>query len=86
MRNLERLFKALANRRRLAIMQYLKSRRQAAVGDIAAFLKLSISATSRHLSLLASVELVESEQRSLQVYYQLTTPRPKLIRAIDTIC
>ncbi|MDP3986351.1 MAG: metalloregulator ArsR/SmtB family transcription factor [Candidatus Veblenbacteria bacterium] len=86
MRNLERLFKALANRRRLVIMQYLKAHRQVTVGDIAAFLRLSISATSRHLSLLASAELVESEQRSLQVYYRLSVSRPKLIRAVDTIC
>ena len=86
MRNLERLFKALANRRRLLIMQYLKAHRQVTVGDIAAFLRLSISATSRHLSLLASAELVESEQRSLQVYYRLSASRSKLIRAVDTIC
>ena len=85
MRELERLFKALANRRRLTIIRYLGQNKQATVGDIAAHLRLSFSATSRHLSLLASVDLVENEQRGLQVYYSLSGARQRLLSMLKTI-
>ncbi len=86
MREFERLFKALANRRRLTLVHYLKDHRQATVGELAAMLRLSFSATSRHLALLAAVDLVESEQRGLQVYYRLGAVERKLRHAISTIC
>jgi len=71
MKELERLLKAFANRRRLAIIKYLKSRQEASVGDIAAAIKLSFRATSKHLNLLATADIVEREQRSLQIFYRL---------------
>gem|GEM_PF-4621382 len=85
LRQLERLCKALANRRRLAAIRYLKEHRQATVGEVAAYLRLSISATSRHLSLLALVGVVENEQRGLLVYYRLASERRSLHRQLDTI-
>lgn len=69
MKNLERLYKALANRRRLAILKYLKAVPQAAVGDIAAHIRLSIKATSKHLAILAAIDVLEKEQKGLAVYY-----------------
>jgi DNA-binding transcriptional ArsR family regulator len=72
MRNLERTLKALANRRRLAIVAYLKKEREAPVGEIAGEIELSFKATSKHLRVLAAADIVEHDQRSLQMYYRLT--------------
>lgn len=77
MKNLERLLKAFANRRRLAIIKYLKKEGEANVGDIAEHIKLSYKATSKHLGVLASADIVEKEQRSLEMWYRLSTqPHP----------
>lgn len=73
MKDLERLLKALANRRRLAIIKYLKKKKEATVGDIADHIKLSFKATSKHLNILAMVDIVEKEQRSLQMWYRLSS-------------
>ncbi len=67
----EKILKALANRRRLAILKYLKKKGEASVGDVADQIKLSLKATSKHLGLLASADIVEREQRSLQMFYRI---------------
>lgn len=76
--NIERVLKALANRRRIAIVRYLKRQKEATVGDIASEIKLSFKATSKHLTLLAAADIVEREQRSLNMFYRLSkeTPAP----------
>jgi DNA-binding transcriptional ArsR family regulator len=71
--NLERILKALANKRRLAIVKYLGKAKEANVADIAGVIKLSFKATSKHLGLLAVVGIVEKEQRGLQMWYHLST-------------
>ena len=71
MKNLERILKALANKRRLAIIQYLKKRQPASVCDIAKNISLSFKATSKHLGLLDAVDIVEKNKESLQVFYRL---------------
>ncbi|MCR4279699.1 MAG: metalloregulator ArsR/SmtB family transcription factor [Candidatus Zambryskibacteria bacterium] len=75
MKNLERLLKAFANRRRLAIIKHLKKKGEANVGDIAEHINLSYKATSKHLGVLASADIVEKEQRSLEMWYSLS-PQP----------
>ena len=82
MKELEKPLKALANRRRLAIVKYLKQNREASVGEIASAIKLSFRATSRHLGVLAAADILDKEQRSLAVYYRLATPLPKTAKAI----
>jgi DNA-binding transcriptional ArsR family regulator len=79
MSELERSLKALANRRRLGIVRYLKRARQASVGDIAAEIRLSLKATSNHLTRLASAEVVESNKIGLMVYYRLAEHLPKTV-------
>ena len=71
MKELERLLKGLANKRRLAILKYLKNTREATVGEIAKEIKLSFKATSKHLNILAALDILDKEQRSLQIYYRL---------------
>ena len=71
LRELEKPLKALANRRLLAILQYLKRKKEAPVTEIAKEIKLSVKATSKHLLILSALGIIESNQRSLQVFYHL---------------
>ncbi len=71
MKKLEKTLKALANRRRLAILAYLKKVGEARVGAIAQEIRLSLKATSRHLVLLHGAGIVEREQRGLEAFYRI---------------
>lgn len=71
-RKLEKNLKALANRRRLAILKYLKDNNEAPVGEIAHEIRLSFKATSKHLGILLAIDIVEREQRNLQMFYRLS--------------
>lgn len=73
MRKLEKILKALANRRRLAILKYLKENKEAPVAEIAHEINLSFKATSKHLSVLSAVDIIEREQRSSQMFYRLSS-------------
>ena len=77
----ERILKALANRRRLAIVQFLNTKGPVSVGAIAEHIRLSYAATSRHLRVLAAADLVESEQANTTVNYSLPKSRHP---ALDT--
>ena len=86
MKNLEKQLKALANRRRLTILKYLKKVRQAPVGEIAGEIKLSVKATSKHLNILAVADILEREQKSLSVYYSLSSdPSPSAKQVISIL-
>jgi DNA-binding transcriptional ArsR family regulator len=82
MRELEQQLKALANRRRLLILKILKPQRHLSVGEIAREIKLSFKATSKHLVILYTANLVEKEQESLTVRYFLRSQIAKGIRHI----
>ena len=71
-RELERVLKALANRRRLAILKYIKTSREASVGEIAEVIRLSLKATSKHLAILAAAGILERDQRSNSAFYRVT--------------
>lgn len=81
-RELEKILKAIANQRRLAIIKHLKNHDEATVGDIALAIRLSFRSTSKHLGVLSSAGVVENEQRSLQVYYRLAEPLPSVVKSI----
>lgn len=82
MKETERVLKALANRRRLALVTYLRRRGQAPVGELAAFLKVTLPTASKHLAILGAAEVVEYERRSLQVYYRLADSMPAVARSL----
>ncbi len=85
-RDLERLLKPLANKRRLSALSIIKRRKEVTVGEIAQELKLSIQATSHHLQLLARADIIESEQRSLSVFYSIAkSNNPVLKPIIDSL-
>jgi len=81
-REIEKILKILANKRRLAIIKYLKKTKEAMVGDIADEIKISFKATSKHLGLLFNVDVVEKEQRSLQMWYRLSSDQPNIVKYI----
>jgi len=76
MKEHERVLKALANRRRLGILAYIKKEKEAKVGDIAYEIRLSFRATSKHLGILAAADIVEKEQRGLEMWYRITDKLP----------
>ena len=82
---LEKVLKVLANRRRLAILKYLKSEREAPVGDIADAINLSLKSTSKHLSLLSSLDILEKTQRSAQVFYRLAGTQQPVAKYILSV-
>jgi len=73
MKELERILKALANKRRLAIIKYIKKEKEATVGNISEEIKLSFKATSKHLGILANADIVEKEQKGLQMWYKFSS-------------
>ena len=82
MKEYERILKSLANRRRLAILSYLKKEREARVTEIAAAIKLSFKATSRHLNLLAAADILDREQHGLDVFYRISSNLPPPAKSV----
>lgn len=82
MKELEKTLKALANKRRLAIIKYIKHKREASVGDIAEEIELSFKATSKHLNVLFAADILERDQRSLQMFYRLNPSQKAAARQI----
>lgn len=72
----ERVLKALANKRRLAILRFLKKKKEAPVGDVASAINLSFRATSRHLIILLAADILDREQRSVEMYYRIARASP----------
>lgn len=70
-KELEKVLKALANKRRVAIIKYLKHADGVSVGEMAEKIKLSFKATSKHLIILYGANVVEKEQVGLVVFYFL---------------
>lgn len=81
----ERPLKALANKRRLAIIVCLKKRKEMPVRDIADEIKLSFKSTSRHLSVMRAADILDREQRSLEMYYRILDDLPVTARAIISL-
>jgi DNA-binding transcriptional ArsR family regulator len=83
MKDLEKQLKALANRRRLAILKILKSHKSgASVSQLSREIGLSFRATSRHLGVLLAAEILEKEQSSLNVYYFLPSSVSRVTQKI----
>ncbi len=75
MKDLERILRALGNRRRLAILQFLKKNKEATVTELAEAIHLSFRSTSRHLLILSASNILERQQRSTEVYYWISSKR-----------
>ena len=81
-KELEKILKVLANKRRLAIVALLKKGDKKTVGEVADEIKLSFAATSRNLRILAAVDLVDCEQVAAEVHYFLSRELSTVVRDI----
>ena len=84
-KELERSLKALANKRRLAILRFIRKEKEVSVGDMADEIKLSFNATSKHLGILASANILEKEQRGLQMFYRISDDLPEVVRRVISL-
>jgi len=85
MKHHEKILKALANRRRLEIIKYLKDKKEASVGDIARHIKLSFKSTSRHLAILSGADILQKEQRSVLVFYSLESKLTSMAKLVISL-
>ncbi|MDP3785109.1 MAG: helix-turn-helix domain-containing protein [bacterium] len=71
MKKLEKIFKALANKKRLNILAFLNKEERASLGEIAEEINTSIKATSKHLLILYHAEFLEKERVHGLTFYEL---------------
>lgn len=76
-----RLFRALADETRLAILRQLRERGEVCACDFMACCGLAQPTVSHHLRVLREAGLVETEKRGLCVYYSLRADRLEALRA-----
>lgn len=81
----EKVFKALANRRRLLIVSFLKRRATANVGEISKEINLSFKSTSRHLGILVGAGILDKEQKSSNVFYQIPVDLEDLCKKLISL-
>lgn len=82
MKQLEKIFKGLANKRRLHIIQLLTKRKELSVADISREINLSFTSTSKHLAILRQLDIADRRQESLTVYYRLANPLPPVLKLL----
>lgn len=82
-KNIEKILKGLANRRRLSIIKYLLNEEEATVANIAENINLSFKATSKHLLILRQLDIIDSRQQSLSVFYRVSDTLPRIVKDIS---
>lgn len=78
---IEKILKALANKRRIEIIKFLNKKGVATVSSIAREIKLSFRSTSKHLAILAAADILEKNQQGLNVFCNINQSN-KSIRKI----
>lgn len=81
---LEKTLKAIASRRRFAILKALSTKKELSVTTLSKQIKLSFRSTSKHLSVLYAVGLVDKEQRSILMFYRLEPKGRKALALINS--
>lgn len=79
-KELEKILKALANKRRIEMVRYIRAKRGATVGEIADEVGLSFKGVSKNLRVLYSAGILEREQSGLQVTYQISDSLSEVTR------
>lgn len=77
-REFTRCLKALANERRVRILEALLGSFPLTVDALARRIKLSYQATSKHVAQLERCDLVDRARQSLEVYYRANRHHPIL--------
>lgn len=84
-KELEKVFKSLANKRRIIILKFIKKSGRASVGDVSKAIKLSFKATSKHLIILSNVDFLEKEQNGLEVFYSINKNNHQILSKLLSI-
>ena len=71
MKEWTKVFKALANENRLKILRLLAKKRELPVKAISQHIDLGIKATSKHLIILANLNMLQSQGKLGSVWYML---------------
>lgn len=77
-----RVFKGLANLSRLKIIELLSKERELSVSEIAQKIHVTIKGTSKHLSILSHLDILDRDGRAGQVFYSLNDEMRKDVRSI----
>ncbi len=85
MKELEKVLKALANYRRLAIVKHLKENPGSSVGEIAKAIRLSFKATSKHLGKLSAANILDRDQKGLSMFYRISSDVKSAIKGIFSL-
>jgi ArsR family transcriptional regulator len=83
MRELERIFKALADRNRLRIMKMLEVKPMC-VCEITAVLGIAQPSVSRHLSILRDADLLDGEKYGIWTNYSLSRSTDDIVSTVIT--
>ncbi len=82
MKTYDKIFRALGNPKRFAIVSYLLKNREATVEYIAEAIKLSHTSTSKHLVLLDKLDIVAFRRNSRYILYRLNTGEHSFVDAL----
>lgn len=77
-----RLFRALADETRLAILRQLRERGEACAGELEACCTVAQPTVSHHLKVLREAGLVLAEKQGLEVHYRLNQASMERVRAL----
>jgi len=81
-KSLEKIFKGLANRRRLAVIRALVNGKEMSVSEISRKIKLSFTSTSKHLGMLRQLDILDRRQQELTVYYSISSDLPQIVKKL----
>ncbi len=79
-KELEKILKAVASKRRIEILRFIRAKREISVGDIAEEVRISIKAASKHLRVLYIAGFVEREQQGALALYRIADDIPETAR------
>lgn len=82
-KELTRCLRALANERRVRILEELLGPTPLDVDALARRIKLSYKSTAKHVAQLERCDLVDRQRQSLQVYYRANRQHPLLRVILD---
>ncbi len=79
-KDIERLYKGLADESRLKILFLLNEMGEACVRDIQQVLRVPQPTVSRHLGLLKRMSLVDNHRRGKWNYYYIVKKQPEIVK------
>ncbi len=83
LQRLENLFKGVANKNRIKILEFLSDEKSRDTGTIADFLDKDYKAVINHLERLVRANLIEKQRQGLIVDYKITPLGKKVLKIID---